>query len=218
MVEANSVKLLFDPFLAKSAKKPDEFHPNAVLISHGHADHVGAAFDIARASGAVLVGMSDLIDQVASLTEGISTTGFNLGGTIDIEGVRISMVPAWHGPRINAVNGCCTPVGFIVNDGKDIFYFAGDTALFGDMKSVISRYGVTVASLPIGGHYTMDPDAAVMAADWLGAKYVIPMHYNTFPLIVQDVNAFKEKIETEIGCKCVVMASGESWEVGGDTE
>jgi len=209
---ADGFTILLDPYISGNAaavKKTADFKPQLILVSHGHGDHLGDALEIAKASGATLAGAADLWPALP--TAGLNTIGFNMGGSIYIGGAQIIMTAAWHGSNVNGAYAGLA-CGYIIQmEGKTI-YFAGDTALFGDMSTVLGRYGIDYALLPIGDYYTMGPDDAVTAAHWLRAKNVIPMHYNTFPVIKQEVQAFKAALEAKTESRCLILQPGEEIE------
>ncbi|MCL2496407.1 MAG: metal-dependent hydrolase [Clostridiales bacterium] len=209
LTSAAGFSILLDPFItgnAAAVKKAADFKPQLILVSHGHGDHLGDALAIAKASGATLAGSADIWQALP--TGGLKTIGFNMGGGIDFGEAHIIMTAAWHGSNIDGAYAGLA-CGYIIQmEGKTV-YFAGDTALFGDMSTVLGRYDIDYALLPIGGYYTMGPDDAVTAAQWLRAKNVIPMHYNTFPVIKQDVWAFKTALEAKTACRCLVLSPGE---------
>ena len=216
-IEASGVNLLVDPFITGNplaVKKVEDFRPDIILLTHGHHDHLGDALTIARRCGATIAAQVDLLNALD--TEGIDTVAFNLGGCTVVRGIHLIMVPAWHGSTVSTPEGpryggvAC---GFVIEHEDGNLYHAGDTALFGDMGMVIERYQIGCALLPIGDFYTMGPKDAVTAAKWLKAKYVIPMHYNTFPIIQQDVEAFRREVDEKTDSSCVVLTPGESWEL-----
>ena len=207
---SGNTTILTDPYISGNPLcqvKAEDLHPDAVLVSHGHGDHLGDALSICKANNASFVAIVDMVGQLgdAGLLEGISAVGFSLGGTVAVGDFKIRMVPAWHGTRINCINGYALPVGYVVSDKDTTVYFAGDTALFGDMEKVIARYGIDVALLPVGGYYTMDIEDAAVATAWLKTKTVIPMHYDTFPQIRTDLDRFKELVAKECGAKVLVL-------------
>jgi L-ascorbate metabolism protein UlaG (beta-lactamase superfamily) len=148
----------------------------------------------------------------------------NLGGTVRFDWGWIKLVPAWHtstiagsseapySPTPGTVTG--TPAGLLINLGGLTVYHAGDTCLFGDMKLIAERNPVDVALLPIGGHYTMDRHDGVVAAEFVGAGTVIPMHFDTFPPVETDSAAFKSEVEAKTSSSVVVLAPGESHSTG----
>jgi L-ascorbate metabolism protein UlaG (beta-lactamase superfamily) len=206
--------ILLDPFISGNpvcTKKPTDFKPDLILVSHGHGDHLGDALEIAGAAKATLAGAVDLWQALN--TADLQTIGFNMGGSIKFRGAHIHMTPAWHGSNVEGAYAGLA-CGYVIQmEGKTIF-FAGDTALFGDMATVLARFDIDYALLPIGGFYTMDPKDAVIAADWLRAKTVIPMHYNTFPVIKQDVAAFKKDLEEKTASLCLILEPGEETTIG----
>ncbi|MGZ5342918.1 MAG: metal-dependent hydrolase, partial [Solirubrobacterales bacterium] len=148
----------------------------------------------------------------------------NLGGTIEYDNCSVKLVPAWHtstiagneeAPYSATAGGTSigTPAGLVVTIGGVTVYHAGDTCLFGDMKLIAERNPIDVALLPIGGHYTMDRHDAVAAADFVGAATVIPMHYETFPPIETDAEAFKSDVESKTKSKVEILKPEESTEV-----
>ncbi|MCL1906026.1 MAG: metal-dependent hydrolase [Clostridiales bacterium] len=200
--------ILLDPYISgnpKAVKTAADFKPELILVSHGHGDHLGDALEIAKTADATLAGPVDLW-QILD-TEGLKIIGFNMGGSFDFKGVTVFMAPAWHGSNVNGAYAGLACGYIICMDGKTI-YFAGDTALFGDMATVLSRYNIDYALLPIGGFYTMGPKDALTAAQWLRAKTVIPMHYDTFPVIKQDAQAFKKELEATTESRCLIMEPG----------
>ncbi len=210
-------EIIIDPYFngnPLAQHRPEELQPNLILLTHGHGDHLGDALAIARHSGATLAGQVDLLNALDH--HGIESIGFHLGGSFHFGPFKITMVPAWHGSSISSSQGALyggVACGYIIDDGEKKLYHAGDTGLFGDMSMVISRYGLDCALLPIGDFYTMGPQDAVTAAQWLKAEVVIPMHYNTFPLISQDPQQFKAAVEQASDSRCVVLAVGESYQL-----
>ena len=194
--------ILVDPWLAGNPTCPEGEHVqeglDAILITHGHDDHVADLLSTAAANpGAKVVAVLEAVWALAEL--GLpeeSAVGMNLGGTVAVGGVSVSMVEAKHttslrvGDRIESAG---VPVGYVVGleDGRSV-YFAGDTALFGDMTLIGELYRPQLAVLPIGGHFTMDGRHAARAARMLGCGYVVPCHYRTFPLLAQDADALIE--------------------------
>ncbi len=171
-----------------------------MLVSHGHFDHIGAAprevakadaLDIARRTKPAWPCIHELSLWLETQLgdAGVEIIGMNKGGTVEVRGLSVTMVHADHSAGDWSAAGegplyLGEPIGFVVEleDGRRL-YFAGDTALFRDMELIGEMYGPTIAFLPIGGHFTMDPAAAARAAAFLGVVAVVPIHYGTFPIL-----------------------------------
>ena len=204
------------PGLAVTA---DELEPTHILITHGHADHMADAVGLAKRTGAHCVGIVELASWLEA--KGVETVSDpNLGGTVEFDWGWVKLVQAWHTNTLpgssetpfSAETGTPigTPSGLVINIGGVTVYHLGDTCLFSDLKLIAERTPVDVALIPIGGHYTMDRHDAVVAADLIGAETVIPIHYNTFPPIETDAEAFKSDVESKTSSKVVVLEPGES--------
>ena len=204
-------RLLIDPFLTgnpKAAASPDELEPTTILLTHGHADHFGDTVDIAKRTGAPVLAIVELAGEIAE--EGVETYDPNLGGTVTFDWGWVKLVPAWH--TSTTPNGTVnTPAGLLVSLGGTLVYHLGDTCLFSDLQ-LIARRGdkVDVALVPIGGHYTMDRYDAVTACEFVAATTVIPIHYDTFPPIETDAEAFKADVEGTTDSTVVILAPGET--------
>lgn len=215
LVESAGKRVIIDPFLSAnpnaSAKKED-IHVDAVLVTHGHADHTGDSVDIAIANQCPIVTSYELALQLAK--KGASIHPMGIGGAFNFEWGRVKLTPAWHGSGIeledNEFNYGGIASGFILTMGDATLYHAGDTALFGDMKMIGELNRIDIALLPIGDNFTMGIDDSVIAARWLNAELTIPMHYNTFPLITQDTAKWKEQMAKN-QLKGIVLNAGESY-------
>ncbi len=184
--------VLFDPWFGNPrSTRPasDVGSCDLLLVTHGHSDHLGDAPEIARRTSPAWPGIHELTLWVQDKAGDANLIGFNIGGTVDVGGIKVTMVPAVHSAGImpNEVRQPIylgSPAGFVVElENGFTFYFAGDTDVFGDMSLIGERYQPTAAFLPIGGHYTMDARGAALAADLLGVSDVVPMHYGTFPVL-----------------------------------
>src|SRR6202035_3301225 len=198
-------RVLIDPFLTgnpKAAVSADDLSASAILLTHGHADHIGDTVAIAKRTGAPVVAIVELAGEIAK--DGVEVSDPNLGGTVTFDWGWVKLVPAWHTSTTpkGTVN---TPAGMLINFKDTIVYHLGDTCLFSDLQLVGRRNPIDLALMCIGGHYTMDPVDGVEAASLVGAKTVIPCHYNTFPVIEIDVQAFKSDVEAATGSSVVIL-------------
>jgi len=207
-------RVLIDPFLApynpKAPLSADEVDPTHIVVTHGHQDHTAHVVPVAQRTGAPVVALVELADELAGdLGEDHEVHNPNLGGTVVFDWGWVKYVPAWHTSTTpkGTVN---TPAGVVVNLGGTTVYHLGDTALFSDLALVGRRTPIDVAIMCIGGHFTMDRHDAVEAARFVGARTVIPCHYDTFPPIETDAQAFKGDVERETDSTVVVLAPGET--------
>jgi L-ascorbate metabolism protein UlaG (beta-lactamase superfamily) len=204
--------LLIDPFLSGNplaAAKPEELSPTAILVTHAHNDHVGDTLPIAQRCGATIVGIFEIATWFQQ--QGAEAHGMSIGGGHQFPWGWVKLTPAWHGSTYVDQQGfhtLGTPAGLLIRVGERLLYHAGDTALFGDM-ALIGRQGIDLALLPIGDNFTMGPDDALEAVRLLNPKRVVPIHYNTFPVIVQDPHAWASRVESEAGVPCTVLNPGE---------
>ena len=202
--------VLVDPFLTgnpKAAASAGELDATTILVSHGHGDHLGDTVAIAKRTGAPVVAVVELANEIGG--EGVEVRDPNLGGTVTFDWGSVKLVPAWH--TSTTPNG--TPsiaCGLLIDFKGTTIYHLGDTCLFSDLQLVGRGREIDVALVPIGGHYTMDRHDAVEAARLIGAKIVVPMHYGTFPPIETDAQAYKADVESQTSSKVVVLAPGES--------
>jgi L-ascorbate metabolism protein UlaG (beta-lactamase superfamily) len=215
--------VLVDPFLKPNnpvaVHTAEEVEPTHIALSHGHADHVADAVAVAKRTGAECVAIFELAKWLGG--QGIENVRDpNFGGTEEFDWGYISLVPAWHTNTIpgsaedpfSAEHGIAIgpAAGLVIKIGGTTVYHAGDTCLFSDMKLIAQRSDIDVFLVPIGGHYTMDRHDAVVACQFVGAKTVIPMHYDTFPPIETDAEAFKADVEAQTSSQVVLLEPGES--------
>jgi L-ascorbate metabolism protein UlaG (beta-lactamase superfamily) len=209
-LEDGDTTLLIDPFLTgnpKAAATADEMNPAAILLTHGHQDHFGDTVEIAKRTGAPVVAITEIAGELSE--EGVEVRDCNLGGTASFDWGWVKLVPAWH-TSTTPKGTVSTPAGLLISFGGKIVYHLGDTCLFSDLQLVGKRHQIDVALICIGGHYTMDRHDAVDAADFVGAKTIIPCHYDTFPPIETDAGAFQNDVEKALDATVVVLEPGQA--------
>jgi L-ascorbate metabolism protein UlaG (beta-lactamase superfamily) len=208
-------RIVFDPWLEGNPKAPQGAKidkADVICVSHGHSDHTTDVVPIARATGAPVVAIFELANYFQG--KGLKdTVGMNIGGTVEVKGLKITMTSAVHSSGVTEDGRSLylgEPAGYVVRleDGRAI-YFAGDTALFGDMRLIRELHAPEIAFLPIGDHFTMGPEAAARAAEMLGVRQVVPMHYGTFPALTGTPEALKKLVDPH-GIDVLVLKPGET--------
>jgi L-ascorbate metabolism protein UlaG (beta-lactamase superfamily) len=208
---AGDTNVVVDPFITgnpKAAVSADELDPQFILLTHGHADHIGDTVDLAKRTGATVLAIVELANEIGG--EGVEVVDPNIGGTVQFDWGWVKLTPAWH----TAVSPSGTPhmpAGLLIHIGDKLIYHLGDTALFSDLKLVAQRGDrVDLALVPIGGHYTMDRYDAVTAVELVNPAQVIPIHYGTFPPIETDAQAFKSDVQNAGFSEVLVLSPGDT--------
>jgi L-ascorbate metabolism protein UlaG (beta-lactamase superfamily) len=211
LLESDGQRVLIDPFLTDNpaaAAKAADMKPHFILVSHGHGDHVGDTIDIAKRTGATVVANYEMAEWFKK--QGLSKVhGQQHGGGFQYPFGRVKLTLAFHGSALPDGSYGGNPCGFLITfkDGKK-FYDAADTALFGDM-ALIGEEEIDLATLPIGDNFTMGPDDALRAVKFVKPKKVVPIHYNTWPLIAQDGDAWAARVRELRQAEPVILKPGE---------
>lgn len=215
LVETGQHTIVVDPFLDDSPtapRKSQEIAADFILVSHGHFDHVGDAAKIATRTGSTVISNYEICEWLAG--QGVKNTlGMNLGGSASVAFGRVKLTLAFHSSQLPDGSYGGNPGGFLLSlTGGPKIYFACDTSLFSDMK-LIGAAGLDLAVLPIGDLFTMGPEDAVEATKLLAPTFVVASHYNTWPPIAQDVEAWAGRIRSETSAEPIVVKPGESFTI-----
>lgn len=212
-IESEGKTVIVDPYFAPhnpaSPVRADEVHADYILQTHGHGDHIEDTAALAKRTGALVIAVPEICGWLRA--QGVKNThGMNTGGAWNAPFGRVKMTIAHHSSGLPDGSYGGNPVGFLVhfNSGQDI-YIAGDTALTYDMRLIGDAGGVDLAFLPIGDNFTMGPDDAIVAAQWVQAKHVIPVHCNTWQVIGQDCDLFTSRLRRVAEIDCSVLTPGE---------
>jgi len=213
-LDTKGTTILIDPFFTGNPLAPvaaADMKPSFIILTHAHGDHYGDTVELAKRTGATLIANFEIANYAQK--QGVANAHpLHIGGGNAFPFGRVKLTVAFHGSSFPDGTYGGMPAGVLIEtDGKRV-YNAGDTALFSDMR-LIGEGGLDVAILPIGDNFTMGPDDAVTAAKFLGATTVIPEHYNTWPIIKQDPEAFKRRVEASTSSKVAVLKPGERFEI-----
>jgi L-ascorbate metabolism protein UlaG (beta-lactamase superfamily) len=204
-------KVLLDPFFDHNPASPvkaADVNANYILVSHGHEDHMADAAAIANRCGATIVSNFEICSWFAKKHGVKNTIGMNLGGSVKLAFGKVKLTIAFHSSTLPDGSSGGNPGGFLIEAGGQRVYFACDTALFSDMQ-LIGAAGLDASVLPIGDHFTMGPDDALIAVRFLKCKKVFPSHFNTWPPIAQDANAWADRVRRETSAEPIVLKPGE---------
>jgi L-ascorbate metabolism protein UlaG (beta-lactamase superfamily) len=211
---SEGVTVVVDPFFAPHSPiapvSVKDVSADFILQTHGHGDHIEDTAALAKRTGATVISVPEICIWLHK--QGVEHIhGMNLGGSHTFPFGRVKMTIAHHTSGLPDGSYGGNPAGFLVhwNSGFDL-YIAGDTALTYDMRLIGEAGGVDLAFLPIGDNFTMGPDEAIQAAQFVQAKHVIPVHYNTWPIIAQDGIAFADRLRRIAEIDCTVMRPGDS--------
>ncbi|TMN21168.1 metal-dependent hydrolase [Lentibacillus cibarius] len=214
-VETNNHKILIDPFISGNDAcdlDAGSVEADVILLTHGHNDHYGDTEEIAKRNSALIVAPNELAEYLGG--KGFNTHPMHIGGAHEFDFGKVKLTQAFHGSSYTEEDGTIIytgmPAGILLTvDGKTLYHM-GDTGLFSDLKLIGDMNDIDLAFVPIGDNFTMGPDDALMATDWIKADKVVPVHYNTFPLIEQDGEKFASSVKTGNG---LAMKIGDSIEL-----
>lgn len=212
MLETNGLKLVVDPFFTGNPAAPikaDEVEADFIFVSHGHGDHVGDAVEISKRTGALVITNAEISGWLGK--QDVKAHGQHIGGGYRHPFGYLKLTLAVHGSALPDGSNGGNPAGMLLKTNQDEkIYVACDTGFFGDMEH-IGEDGLDLAVIPIGDNYTMGPDDALKAVKALKPKHVIPCHYNTWPVIEQDVDAWADRVKSETNSEPHVLKPGESF-------
>lgn len=210
-IQSGNYHILVDPFISGNPTAPvkeEELKADFILVSHGHGDHVGDTVSIAKRNNALVISNFEIANWLGN--QGVRTHPQHIGGGFNHPFGYLKLTQALHGSALPDGSYGGNPAGFLITtlEGKKL-YLACDTGLFGDMR-LIGEEGIDLAALPIGDNFTMGPDDALRAVKLIQPRHVIPIHYNTWELIAQDVQDWKRRVESETAAQVHVLSPGQS--------